>query len=192
MSSSNAWVVTVFKCPSSILNKTLVEFYRFVDELKEVRSLHFLIRDRLDDEVVVSFRVMIDKKAENTFKDKIGLKLKSFSAIENIAIDPSHESCFEKYVAWYPDKVISDRGQIKFNHFIDLLKDMSAMVIQMIENDYFSSNERVEVAHVFSWMLGCTEYGLLRTSGFEVGYYDRVEDKYSANLKQDFGVSADK
>ena len=51
---------------------------------------------------------------------------------------------------------------------------MSAIVVQLIENDYFASNERVELAHIMSWMLGCTEYGLLRTSGMEVGFYDRL------------------
>ena len=83
-------------------------------------------------------------------------------------------------------------GQTKFNQFIDILKNMSAVVVQLIENDYFASNERVELAHVMSWMLGCTEYGLLRTSGMEVGYYDRLDDKYCSYLRQDFPKSSDK
>ena len=56
----------------------------------------------------------------------------------------------------------------------------------MIENDYFASNERVELVHFMSWMLGCTEYGLLSTSGMEIGYYDRLDDKYCSYLRQDF------
>ena len=59
---SNEWVVAVFKCSPSDVKKILVEFYRFIDDLKGVRSLHFLIRDRIDDEVVFSFRIMIEKK----------------------------------------------------------------------------------------------------------------------------------
>ncbi|MCJ7640198.1 MAG: hypothetical protein MUO70_10100 [Euryarchaeota archaeon] len=58
---------------------------------------------------------------------------------------------------------------------------MSAIVVQLIENDYFASNERVE----HTSCLGCTEYGLLSTSGMEVGY-DRLEDKYCSYLRQDF------
>jgi hypothetical protein len=77
-------------------------------------------------------------------------------------------------------------GQAKFNQFIDFLKNMSAIVVQLIENDYFASSQRVELAHVMSWMLGCTEYGLLSTSGMEVGYYDRLDDKYCSYLRQDF------
>ena len=68
---------------------------------------------------------------------------------------------------------------------------MSAIVVQLIENDYFASNERIEFAHVTSWMLGCTEYGMLRTSGMEVGYYDRLEDKYCSYLRQGFPKSID-
>ena len=40
-------------------------------------------------------------------------------------------------------------------------------------------------------MFGCTEYGLLRTSGMEVGYYDRLEDKYCSYLRQEFPKSID-
>jgi hypothetical protein len=35
-------------------------------------------------------------------------------------------------------------------------------------------------------MLGCTEYGLISPTHWEVGYYDRVEDKASPYLKQNF------
>jgi hypothetical protein len=64
------------------------------------------------------------------------------------------------------------------------------MVVQMIENNYFASNERVELSHVTSWILGCTEYGILRTSGMEVGYYDRLDDKYCSYLRQEFQKSS--
>jgi hypothetical protein len=90
-----------------------------------------------------------------------------------------------------PDKRIAGYGQDKFNQFIDLLKNLSAIVVQMIENDYFASNERVELAHFMSWMLGCTEYILLRSSGMEIGYYDRLGDKYCSYLRQGFPKSGD-
>jgi hypothetical protein len=38
----------------------------------------------------------------------------------------------------------------------------------VIENDYFASNERVELAHIMILMFGYTEYKLLSTSGMEV------------------------
>jgi len=61
----------------------------------------------------------------------------------------------------------------------------------MIENDYFALNERVELAHFMSWMLGCTEYGLLSTMGMEVGYYDRLNDEYCSYLRQNFPKSSE-
>ena len=54
------WCVAVFKCNLGSVKKVLVEVYRFVDDLKGVRSLHFLVRDRVEDEVVFSFRVMVE------------------------------------------------------------------------------------------------------------------------------------
>ena len=186
MAISNEWCVAVFKCSSDSVKKVLVEVYRFVDDLKGVRSLHFLVRDRVEDEVVFSFRVMVEPKFKETVKTKLAYKLGTLLSEDKYVIDPAAGNSFEQYVAWLPEKKIADFGQSKFNLFIDLLKNMSAIVVQMIENDYFASNERVELAHFMSWMLGCTEYGLLSTSGMEIGYYDRLDDKYCSYLRQDF------
>ena len=62
MAISNEWCVAVFKCSPDSVKKVLVEVYRFADDLKGVRSLHFLVRDRVEDEVVFSFRVMVEPK----------------------------------------------------------------------------------------------------------------------------------
>jgi hypothetical protein len=186
MAISNEWCVAVFKCSPDSVKKVLVEVYRFADDLKGVRSLHFLVRDRVEDEVVFSFRVMVEPKFKETAKTKLAYKLGTLLSEDKYVIDPVAGNSLEQYVAWLPEKKIADFGQSKFNQFIDLLKNMSAIVVQMIENDYFASNERVELAHVASWMLGCTEYGLLSTSGMEIGYYDRLDDKYCSYLRQDF------
>jgi hypothetical protein len=87
---------------------------------------------------------------------------------------------------WGNEKRLSSSGVDKFPEFCSLLSKMSGLVIEMLRNDYFSSAERVEIAHVMSWMLGYTEYGIVSTKHFEVGYYDRIEDKYCQYLRQDF------
>ncbi len=56
----------------------------------------------------------------------------------------------------------------------------------LAEKDYFRPEERVELAHVFSWMLGCTEYGQLSSQSWEIGYYDRIGDENHACLKPEF------
>ena len=189
---SSEWCVAVFKCRPDSVKKVVVEFYRFVDGLKGVRSLHFLIRDRVEDEVVFSFRVMVEPKFKEIVKSKLAYKLGTLLSEEKYVIDPTVGNSLEQYVAWLPEKRIADFGQTKFNLYIDLLKNLSAIVVQLFENDYFASHERVELAHVMSWMLGCTEYGLLNTSGMEIGYYDRLDDKYCSYLRQDFPKSNDK
>ena len=111
---------------------------------------------------------------------------------EKYVIEPTVGNSLEQDVARLPDKRIADFGQTKFNLYIDLLKNLSVIVVQLFENDYFASHERVQLAHVMSWMLGCTEYGLLITSGMEVGYYDRLDDKYCSHLRQGFPKSNNK
>ena len=186
MAISNEWCVAVFKCSPTSVKKVLVEVYRFADALKGVRSLHFLIRDRVEDEVVFSFRVMVEPKFKEIIKTKLAYKLGTLLSKDKYAIDPAAGNSLEQYVAWLPEKRIADFGQSKFNQFIDFLKNLSAIIVQLTEDDYFASNERVELAHVMSWMLGCTEYGLLSTSEMEIGYYDRLEDKYCSYLRQNF------
>lgn len=118
MSLSNEWIVAVFKCKSSDIKKLLVEFYRFVDDLKEVQSLHFLIRDRIDDEVVFSFRIMVDHKSKETAKTKVTNKLSSLLRIDKFAVNPNSENRLAKYVAWVPENRLSDCGKNKFCQFI--------------------------------------------------------------------------
>ncbi len=43
------------------------------------------------------------------------------------------------------------------------------------------------MAHVVSWMLGCTEYGLWSKKHVEIGYYDRIKDKSYPYIKQSLG-----
>lgn len=104
--------------------------------------------------------------------------------VNKFAINPTAASNLKQYVAWAPEKRKKDVGQNKFIQFVDILKTLSANVVEMIENDYFTSSERVEITHVISWMLGCTENGLLSTSGIEVGYCDRLFNKYCSYLRQ--------
>jgi hypothetical protein len=56
----------------------------------------------------------------------------------------------------------------------------------MAEKKYFDTSERVELAHVMSWMLGCTEYGLLSKKRMEIGYYDRIADRPHVYLRESF------
>ena len=61
---SDNWCVTVVKCKSEEAKNTLVDLFSFLESLEGVEDLHLLIRDRIDDEVVFSFRVLTKSKNE--------------------------------------------------------------------------------------------------------------------------------
>jgi len=63
---------------------------------------------------------------------------------------------------------------------------MSKLILQMARKRYFGSDERVEMVRLAAGTLGCTEYGILSTDQWEVGYYDRIDDRYCQCLKRDF------
>ncbi len=67
-----------------------------------------------------------------------------------------------------------------------LKSGLSKLVVDMAENKYFDSSERVEITHLMSLMLGCTEYGSLSAKQMQIGYYDRISNKYQVCLKEDF------
>jgi hypothetical protein len=186
MSNVNDWFVVVFKCKSVDAAKTLVDFYRFVDSQKGVQSLHFLVADRIDYEVVFSFRVLVESKLKETVKSKSSAKLGSLIGADKFAVDQSVKSDLRQYMSRFPEKKLAQLGVTQFTIHVDLLKSMSTLVVDAIEKNYFASNERVDLARIFGLMLGCTEYGLLRPTGMEVGYYDRLEDKYCSYLRENF------
>jgi hypothetical protein len=154
-------------------------------DVEEVKSLHFLIRDRVENDIVVSFRVLATEKAREIVQSKMNYKL-GMLVPDKFAVNPDSLNDLNKYVAWGNGERISKSGIDKFPEFCDFLSRMSDLVIEMLKNDYFDSAERVEIAHVMSWMLGCTEYGKMSPTHWELGYYDRVEDKYCPYLRQDF------
>lgn len=105
---------------------------------------------------------------------------------DKFAIDPDVKNPLEKYVAWQPNQRIAESGPEKFAAFCRFLRELSRIAVEMIREDYFNSAERVEIAHLLSWILGCTEYGLMSPAHWEVGHYDRLEDKTFPYPKQDF------
>lgn len=182
---SENWCVAVFKCaPDKV--KSIVDIYEFAKGIKGVENLHFLIRDRIGNEVVVSLRLQIDPKDKKAIMSKMIFELGTLFSEDKFVVDPSNDNGLYKFVAWNPEEAIKGRGLDKFALFCIFLSELSKVVVKMMKKKYFSSGERVELAHVFSWMLGCAEYGRLSTTHFEIGYYDRVEKKENTYLKSNF------
>jgi hypothetical protein len=181
----NNWCVAIFKCTQESVRNVLVDFYGFVRDLEGVKSLHFLIRDRVKNEIVVIFRVLATKKTREIVRSKMKYRL-GIVVPDKFAVDPDTHNPLNKYVAWGTEERTSKSSLDKFPEFCSLLSKMSGLVIEMLKNDYFDTSERVEIAHVMSWMVGCTEYGKMSPTHWELGYYDRIEDKYRPYLRQDF------
>jgi hypothetical protein len=183
--TDNDWCVAVFRCKQEGIRDVLLDFYSFMKDVEGVKSLHFLIRDRIRSDIVVCFRVLTEQKSKEIIRSKMRFKLGGLVP-DKFAVDPDSRHPLKKYVAWNVEERTSEVGVQKFSEFCDILSKMSDLVIQMLKNDYFKSDERTEIAHIMSWMLGCTEYGLMSPTHWEVGYYDRIEDKRCPYLKQNF------
>lgn len=190
MSLADEWCVAVFKCNSKEIRTALPDLYHYVETLNGVKSIHFLVKDRVDDKAVFSVRIMVDPKQKHIVKSKVAYKLGTLFSSGNSAIEPSSDNPLSQYSAWDPEKRVAECGLKKFDDFTDFLHSMSKLTIGLIEKDYFGSNERVELTRAMAAMLGCTEYGSLSPKSMEIGYYDRIADKYLQHMKEDFQLTA--
>ncbi len=184
---NDVWCVAVFRCSSDNAKETLVDFYDFVKDLLGVRDLHFVIRDCVEDDVVFSFRIRMEAKAEKVVRSKLDYKLRSLVPEDEFAVNPPFDNPLHRYAAWDYEERIKKHGTEKFDAFCCFLSQLGRTVVDMAKKGYFASAERVEMAHVVCWMLGCTEYSILTASHIETGYYDRIEDRYHPYLKQNLG-----
>ena len=184
--SIDNWSVAVLRCKADRTGNSLLDLYDFVKDIQGVRDLHFLVKDRIDDDVVLSFRMLLESQHARVVKSKVAFKLGTMLSQDKFAIDPDAENPLGKYVAWQPNQRIVESGPEKFATFSRCLSKLSRIAVEMIKEGYFNSAERVEMVHSVSWMFGCAEYGLLCPAHWEVGYYDRLEDKVCPYLKQDF------
>ncbi|MDQ1280818.1 MAG: hypothetical protein QG670_2081 [Thermoproteota archaeon] len=184
--SSNDWSVVVLKAESDKVAKTFVDFYRFVEDLIGVKDMHFLIRGRVDDDIFLSFRILLESKEKDDLENIIALRLEKSMPENAFAINPDLEQPFYRYVSWPWRDTINRRGLDKFTLYCSFLSKLSRMVVEMAEKDYFNPEERVEMIHVASWMLGCTEYGQLSVEGWEIGYCDHITNKNFTYQKQVF------
>lgn len=183
--ADNDWCIVVAKCRAKVMASFLVDFYRFAKGMDGVRNLYFLVRDRVESDVVFIFRILVEQGKAKAVKSKISYKLKSLLPEEKYAIDPRNENLLFKYAASSAESA-AKIGEERFTIFCDFLGKLSETVFQMAEKKFFNLTERVEVAHAMALMLGCTEYGLLTKNSMEVGYFDRAEKKYCPYLKEVF------
>jgi len=75
MMSSEDWSVIVFKVEADKARKILVELYRYVKDLIGVKDLHFLIRDRVQDDIVLNFRILLESNKKNDLENAIAFHL---------------------------------------------------------------------------------------------------------------------
>jgi hypothetical protein len=186
MSVVDEWCVAVFALKPEQIKNDLPYFYNFINNTDGVKNTHFLTKDRINDKVVFSFRVMIDLKLKRIIKSKIVYKLKNMIPSEDFAVEPNFDSPLHKFVEWEPEKRIAEIGLKKFMDLVAFLSRTSKFAVDMIENDFFASNERVQLVQAMAGVLGCTEYGKLSSKAMELGYYDRIDDKYCTHLKEEY------
>ena len=184
--SNNDWSVVVLKTESDNLEKTLVDFYRYVEDLIGVNDLHFLIRGRVENDIFLSFRILLDANEKDNLENTIALRLETIMPKEAFVINPEPDHPLYRYVAWPWRDTINRRELERFRLYCSFLSKLSRMVVEMAEKDYFRPEERVEMIHVASWMLGCTEYGQLSVEGWEIGYCDQITNRNFIYQKQVF------
>ena len=113
-----SWIIAVLKCRAEDAPSFLVDFYDFVEDLEEVKDLHFLIRDRVDDDAIFSFRFLTEKKNYRIAHSKISFKLKSHFPNERFILNPEATHPLFKFAAFPWRQAVKDRGAERYRHSI--------------------------------------------------------------------------
>jgi hypothetical protein len=180
----NKWSTVAIKCRAAKTKDLIIEFYGFMKDVVGVKDLYFIFRDRMDSDVILVFQVSMDPEKEKAVKSKIRYKLKRMMSEDDFLIEPDINHSLNKY-----SSPIMKRRQIDSTKYValhNLLNQISRFMVDVTKANCFDSEDRAELVRVISMMLGCTEYGLLSTKEMEVGYYDRINDKYHTCLKESF------
>jgi hypothetical protein len=177
--------VVVMKCKADETRNSLIEFYDFVKDVVGVKDLFFLIRDRVENDVILVFQISMEPTLEKAVESKIIYKLKKLLPENNYVIEPDINHSLYKYASPIMRKLgIDSKKSVVLNN---LLSQLGRIAVDVIKTNCFDSEDRVEIVSAMSMMLGLTEYGLLSTKEMEVGYYDRIDNKYHTCLKESFG-----
>ena len=83
------------RCKADRTRNSLLDLYDFVKDIEGVRDLHFLIRDRIDDEVGLSIRMLLESQYARVLKSKVAFKLGTMLSEDKFAIDPDAEDPLE-------------------------------------------------------------------------------------------------
>jgi hypothetical protein len=83
---SDDWCVAVFKCKKDNIRSVLVDFHAFVKDVEGAKNQHFLIKDRVDDEAVFSYRVSVEPKVKEVIRSKMAYKLGSLLFEDKLSI----------------------------------------------------------------------------------------------------------
>ncbi len=129
------WIVAVFKCRPEDVKNTLIELHRFIKDLAGTKSQHFMIRDRLEDEVVFSFRILPSQGEEEKVKSKVRYKLGTLFSKGQFSINPRPSNPLHRYMVWSAQSRITKTGYDKYLRFYTLLEKISEIVIEMYESN---------------------------------------------------------
>ena len=81
--------------------------------------------DRVDEEVVLSFRVMVEPKKKSLVKNKLDYKLGTLLSAGKFVVEPTPEDPLQMYVGWEPEKKIAQCGLERFDYLVDFLCSIS-------------------------------------------------------------------
>ena len=94
-----------------------------------------MITDRVGDEVVFSFRLLVEPKFKEIVENKLAFKLGTLLSENKYAVEPAAGDGLGKFIASLPERKIG-QGQVAYDNFLDVLKKMSDVVVDMVEKDF--------------------------------------------------------
>jgi len=157
------WTVIVFMCPAESWQRVLIEMFSHLRRINEAQLPHFLIRSFDQGRYVVSLRILREPSAAHIVEGS----LNKFLVERNLEIIGANRT--DRLSGW-----ISEWNDHWNRPRCEALNHLSEVVVLLAENELFHPEDRRDMAHYYTIMLGLYEVGRSqdnrgRTNG---GYID--------------------
>lgn len=162
------WSVFFFECPTERLKQVLIDLFKYLNEVRQAKIPHFLIRVYFPSKYLgISLRVL--RKVSDA--KKLDGKLVEFFENQKLRYDREPKG---NYHAWIREGEIDpnwNKGKCEALH------KLSNFVAFLAQNDIFDAHHKCHNAHYLVNMLALQEATVLGSN--QMGYFDIIERKTS-------------
>ncbi len=157
------WMVIVFECPISSLDKVLIDCFDGLEEIGNIAKIpHYMIRGKLSlNDVIISLRILNYPEHNEKIKRTLKQIFSGYNLEDKLQFDPHKDTSLFKFHSWLKKGQVDKRWDLAR---CETLNQLSLLCIFLMRRKLFLPHPpqkeagREHVIHLLNWMLGLREF----------------------------------